>query len=262
MSIASMVRHFGRTSLAITGFAALVLATGFSALSPRPETALAGTAQDAATHSSLSARLMDRSRRVQVAELQQATPIVLQAIFAEEAQADMTPSLLATTPDEPAAVEETQAPAKDVSVRETSALIRAALKDAARPTDRQSQCLAEAVYFEARGESLDGQLAVAQVILNRVADKRFAKSICGVVQERSPGPSRACQFSFVCDTRSDVPTPSQAWNVAQAVAMVALNEATPDISDRALFFHATRVNPKWRHRMQYTRTVGTHAFYR
>jgi spore germination cell wall hydrolase CwlJ-like protein len=129
--------------------------------------------------------------------------------------------------------------------------------------DAEGLCLAEAVYFESRGQPLVGQLAVAQVILHRVADKRFAKSVCGVVQERSRGAGGACQFSFVCDANSDVPNNSASWDEAKAIAKVAL---TGDVSDvtggKALFFHALHAAPAWRLRMEKTATLGSHLFYR
>jgi spore germination cell wall hydrolase CwlJ-like protein len=129
--------------------------------------------------------------------------------------------------------------------------------------DSEGLCLAEAVYFESRGQPLVGQLAVAQVILHRVADKRFANSVCGVVQERSRGASRACQFSFVCDVNSDVPNNSASWDEAKAVAKVALMGELPDVTGgKALFFHATNAAPAWRHRMEKTATLGSHLFYR
>ncbi len=135
------------------------------------------------------------------------------------------------------------------------------LPDAA--LDRDGMCLAEAVYFESRGQPLMGQMAVAQVILHRVADKRFAKSVCGVVQERSRGAKGACQFSFVCDARSDVPSQSASWDEAKAVAKVALAGDMPDVTGgKALFFHATHAAPAWRHRMEKTATLGSHLFYR
>ncbi len=249
MRLTSMIRS-GRSSLAITGFAALVLATGFSALSPR--TPAAQQLGAAIPKLPMSAVFAEQDTPVQLAQMTGITPFPMQPLFTEEPQADARPSLLLDTPDEPAAVEQA----------DTASLVRAALNDGARTTDAESLCLAETVYFEARGESLDGQLAVAQVVLNRVKDKRFANSICGVVHERSPGPSKACQFSFVCDANSDVPSPSHAWNVAQAIATVALKNQAPDASNGALFFHTVHVSPKWRNRMQYTRTVGTHLFYR
>jgi spore germination cell wall hydrolase CwlJ-like protein len=129
--------------------------------------------------------------------------------------------------------------------------------------DKDGMCLAEAVYFESRGQPLMGQMAVAQVILHRVDDKRFAKSVCGVVQERSRGAKGACQFSFVCDARSDVPSQSASWDEAKAVAKVALAGDMPDVTGgKALFFHATHAAPAWRHRMEKTATLGSHLFYR
>jgi hypothetical protein len=121
------------------------------------------------------------------------------------------------------------------------------------------QCLAEAVYFEARGESIEGQLAVAQVIMNRVADRRFPNSICGVVQQRT---GRSCQFSYVCDSRSDEPRERRSWGIARAIAMIAAQDAWQDLTQGATHFHATRVNPAWNDIYVRTKAVGSHVFYR
>lgn len=253
MGLTLMTRQSWHTVLAVAGFAALLATTGFSALSTRSDDGL--TLSEKPKRLPLKAIFAQTSHRLELAALEQATPIQIQAIFNDDLQdtgiADTAPRLLAETTG-PAALPDGTAEKR----------IRSALKQNVSMTDAEGLCLAEAVYFEARGEPLEGQLAVAQVILNRVADKRFANSICGVVQERSPGPSKACQFSFVCDAHSDVPAPSRDWKIAQAVAVVAQDKNTLDITDGALFFHASRVNPKWRHRLALTRTVGTHLFYR
>jgi spore germination cell wall hydrolase CwlJ-like protein len=237
------------------GLTAMVMAAIFAATPPSSE--IASASRSTIAHLPMRAVFADHIGATQLASLRPRGAITLQATFNDTIQADALPSLLLDTPQEPAAVEDVPAATPDVA-----GSIRTALRQNIRMAEPESMCLAEAVYFEARGESLEGQLAVAQVILNRTKDGRFAKSICGVVQERSPGPSKACQFSFVCDSRSDTPTASRAWDTAQAVAHVALLEATPDVSAGALFFHTSRVSPKWRHRMAYTRTVGTHLFYR
>jgi hypothetical protein len=253
MGLTLMTSQSLRSLFGVAGFAALLLATGFSAMSPRHELHVASSEQP--KRIPLQAIFADPSNRVQLAGLDMATSIPLQAVFNDELQsagiADTAPRLLAEIPG-PAALPDGTAEKR----------IRSALKRNVSVSDAESLCLAEAVYFESRGEPLEGQLAVAQVILNRVADKRFANSICGVVQERSPGPSKACQFSFVCDAHSDVPAPSRDWKIAQAVAVVALDKNTLDVTGGALFFHASRVNPKWRHRLALTRSVGTHLFYR
>ncbi len=119
--------------------------------------------------------------------------------------------------------------------------------------DRELQCLATAVYFEARGEPLEGQLAVAQVILRRVELGRFGADICAVVKAPS-------QFSFVRQGRMPQPRTQAQWETAQAIAVVAHAGAWREIVPRATHFHATRVNPGWR--MARVATVGRHVFYR
>jgi spore germination cell wall hydrolase CwlJ-like protein len=241
--------------MGVAGVAAVVTAGQFASRAPSSE--ISAVAPAGIARLPMRAVFSDAIGKTELASMKPRGARTLQARFTEDIQSDAIPALLLDTPDEPAALEDVPATAGSVSDD-----IRTALTRNIRMAEPESMCLAEAVYFEARGESLEGQLAVAQVILNRTKDGRFAKSICGVVQERSPGPSRACQFSFVCDSRSDTPTASRAWDTAQAVAHVALQEATLDISSGALFFHTHNVNPKWRHRMAYTRTVGTHLFYR
>jgi len=117
-------------------------------------------------------------------------------------------------------------------------------------------CLAGAVYFEARGEPLEGQLAVAQVIVNRAEDGRFPSSYCGVVYQRS-------QFSFVKGGRMPrVRTGSAAWKRAEAIARVAHRGLWESKAGEALFFHANYVRPGWSHRKVALATIDTHVFYR
>jgi hypothetical protein len=120
----------------------------------------------------------------------------------------------------------------------------------------QMQCLAGAVYFEARGEPLDGQLAVAQVVINRAEDRRFPASYCGVVHQRA-------QFSFVKNGRMPrVRTNSGAWERAKAIAKIA-HEGLWDTDARdAVYFHASYVRPSWSRRMTRTAQIDTHIFYR
>lgn len=122
----------------------------------------------------------------------------------------------------------------------------------AQPTaygDRE--CLARAVYFEARGEPLEGQLAVAQVILNRVASGRFADTVCGVIAQRG-------QFSF---DRARMPANSRDWQTAKAIAAIAATAAWDAMAPRATAFHATRINASWSS-MHKVGTIGNHVFYR
>ena len=120
--------------------------------------------------------------------------------------------------------------------------------------DNEAECLATAVYFESKGEPLDGQLAVAQVIVNRVEDGRFGRDICAVVKAPK-------QFSFVKGNMLPEPTNRAAWETAKAVALIAISGSWPEIAPDATHFHATRVNPGWKN-LRRIATVGQHVFYR
>lgn len=118
------------------------------------------------------------------------------------------------------------------------------------------KCLAQAVYWEARGEDLDGQLAVAQVIINRTENHRFPGNYCGVVTQRS-------QFSFVRSGRiPDVRTGTRAWYRAKAIARIAHDELWDSEVGDALYFHARRVRPSWSHTKLARGTIDSHIFYR
>ena len=119
----------------------------------------------------------------------------------------------------------------------------------------EHECLAGAVYFESKGEPLQGQLSVAQVVLNRSSSGRFPSSICGVVKQRG-------QFSFVRGGRfPPIARGSAAWHRAVAIARIAMADLAESPTPRALFFHATRVSPGWRGLTRLA-TVGNHVFYR
>lgn len=120
--------------------------------------------------------------------------------------------------------------------------------------DDEAECLATAVYFESKGEPLDGQLAVAQVIMNRVEDGRFGRDICAVVKAPK-------QFSFVKGGSMPAPTSRAAWETAKAVALIAISGGWPEIAPDATHFHATRVKPGWKN-LRRVATVGQHVFYR
>jgi spore germination cell wall hydrolase CwlJ-like protein len=120
--------------------------------------------------------------------------------------------------------------------------------------DAQHECLAGAVYFEAKGEPLHGQLSVAEVILNRARSGRFPASACGVVKQRG-------QFSFVRGGRFPaIARTSLAWKRAVAIAHIAVRDLAESPAQKALFFHAKRVSPRWR--LTRVAAVGNHIFYR
>jgi spore germination cell wall hydrolase CwlJ-like protein len=120
--------------------------------------------------------------------------------------------------------------------------------------DSEHECLAGAVYFESKGEPLQGQLTVAEVILNRADSGRFPRTLCGVVKQKG-------QFSFVRGGRiPPIAKSSPAWRKAVAIARIAIEDLADGAAPKAMFFHATYVSPGWnRTRLA---TVGRHIFYR
>ncbi|MFA9199949.1 MAG: cell wall hydrolase [Cypionkella sp.] len=121
---------------------------------------------------------------------------------------------------------------------------------------RQLECLAGAIYFEARGEPLDGQLAVAQVVINRAESGRFASDYCGVVHQPA-------QFSFIrggAMPRAD--RGSLAWRRASAIARIAHEGLWDSAAGDALYFHARYVRPSWSRTKIARATIDSHIFYR
>lgn len=121
---------------------------------------------------------------------------------------------------------------------------------------REVMCLAQAVYFESRGEPLDGQLAVARVVVNRAESNVFPDDYCSVVTQRS-------QFSFV--RGGHIPEPnrsSAAWDRAVAIARIAHRDQWESPVDDALYFHATHMRPRWANRMTTRAQIDNHIFYR
>ncbi|HYD11700.1 MAG TPA: cell wall hydrolase [Allosphingosinicella sp.] len=120
----------------------------------------------------------------------------------------------------------------------------------------EEDCLANAVYFEARGESLEGQLAVAEVVMNRARSGRYPTTWCGVVVQRA-------QFSFVrggvipAANRS-----SEAWRRAVAIARIAQQGSTRLLEPNVLWYHANYVSPSWGRRLARSSVIGAHIFYR
>jgi hypothetical protein len=125
----------------------------------------------------------------------------------------------------------------------------------------ESDCLARAIYFEARSESEMGQLAVAKVVLNRVKDPAYPKTICGVVYQRA-NRTNACQFSIACDGNSDKPTSRIAWDQSKKIAARALaGDQSINILGAATYYHADYVNPKWSSSFKRLIKIGRHIFY-
>ena len=135
-------------------------------------------------------------------------------------------------------------------------------------------CLALNTYHEAKNQSLVGQIATAQVVMNRVEDNRFPNTICEVVKQGPTRPSwedpnkeypikHRCQFSWYCDGKSDVPKNEKAWRKAQDVAFLVLyNKIQLDVTEGATHYHATYVRPAWAKTKKRTTRIEKHIFYR
>jgi N-acetylmuramoyl-L-alanine amidase len=129
---------------------------------------------------------------------------------------------------------------------------------AGAPLDDEAHCIAVAVYHEARGESVEGQLAVARVIMNRAASGRYPTTWCKVVKQ-------PWQFSFVNPRTGHYPSideNSDAWQKALGITRLAVNNAVPSLSNDVLWYHADYVAPSWGRRLTRVDKIGTHIFYR
>jgi hypothetical protein len=132
---------------------------------------------------------------------------------------------------------------------------------AAPYSDDSLQCLTQAVYYEARNQSADGQRAVAQVVLNRTRDPAYPRSVCGVVfqgAERYTG----CQFSFTCDGSMNAWIEPYAWERAQGIAAAALSGSVYRPVGSATHYHTTAISPYWAPSLVQQAVIGAHVFYR
>jgi spore germination cell wall hydrolase CwlJ-like protein len=129
-------------------------------------------------------------------------------------------------------------------------------------SNKEQKCLAEGIYFEARGESVKGQAAVAQVILNRVRNPHYPDTICGVVYQNEDWRNR-CQFSFACDRIPDIIASPRHWKIAKEIAMaVTAGKIWFKDVGSATHYHATYVSPAWGPTMKRVEKIGKHIFYR
>ncbi|RME13853.1 MAG: cell wall hydrolase [Alphaproteobacteria bacterium] len=126
---------------------------------------------------------------------------------------------------------------------------------------KEWECLTEALYFEARGESVRGLFAVAEVILNRVDSPRYPNTVCKVVNQGT-GRRHACQFSFTCDGRPEAVSDKAAWERVGKVARAMLDGMPRRLTGGALFYHTHWVSPSWSRSMVQTAAIGAHEFYR
>ena len=141
---------------------------------------------------------------------------------------------------------------------------RVSLLTSMRPKDRpnlQWKCLAEALYFEARGEPAQGQFAVAEVILNRVDSPKFPNSICKVVNQGT-GRKHACQFSYTCDGKFERIANMAVYKQLVVIARAMIDGGIRQLSGGATYYHNTSVQPSWARRFEHTATIGIHKFYK
>jgi spore germination cell wall hydrolase CwlJ-like protein len=123
---------------------------------------------------------------------------------------------------------------------------------------REVQCLAKNIYFEAGSEPLDGKIAVAEVTMNRVKNG-YAKTVCGVVTQKNNG---TCQFSWVCEPKKAI-TMSTEWNQSKQIAEnILISQKKYSTIHGAMFFHADYVNPAWARTKDFVKKIGRHMFYR
>lgn len=132
----------------------------------------------------------------------------------------------------------------------------------------QHYCLAQNIYYEARGSSLADRAGVANVVMNRTKDRRYPETICEVVKQGKQDSQgnmirNQCQFSWYCDGKSDVPQDIDRWIDAQMLAWDMIeNNKYRGLTEGATHYHATYVSPRWTKDLQLVGRIGAHIFYR
>ena len=184
-------------------------------------------------------------------------------VLASHGDPDIKQSALVPSPDGDAKGGESVASKGEVTgddQRPRSPAERLALAGAARA--KAEKCLANAVYFEARGESVRGQIAVAQVVMNRVFSPFYPNDVCGVVYQNAHR-HLACQFTFACDGLPDIVTEPDAWERAKRISRDMLDGKLwmPEVS-KSTHYHAYWVHPDWVNEMKKVYKLGVHTFYR
>ena len=128
-------------------------------------------------------------------------------------------------------------------------------------SNKQMSCLAEALYFEARGEPIKGQLAVGEVILNRVEDTRYPSSICKVINQGT-GRRFACQFTYTCDGKLETVHERKPYEMALKIAKILMTTHEGKLTRGSTHYHSNYVNPRWSKRFERIAKFGRHIFYR
>lgn len=150
---------------------------------------------------------------------------------------------------------------RDAAVTSDIERLDTGLLNAANTAASERQCLAEAIYYEARSETLAGQKAVGEVVMNRVGSKHFPGTVCGVVYqgaERVTG----CQFSFTCDGSLDKTPKGKSWTRSEMLAEHLMIGAHKPMTARSTHYHTVDINPAWAPNLKSTRQIGSHKFYR
>ena len=135
------------------------------------------------------------------------------------------------------------------------------LRKHSEATMQEVQCLAEAIYYEARSESRSGQIAVAQVVQNRVLSRHYPDSICNVVYQGSER-TTGCQFSFTCDGSMEKAPGGGSWDRSKQVASYVMTQTPRSLVGRSTHYHTDYVDPVWSKNLTRTVKVGSHIFYR
>ena len=128
-------------------------------------------------------------------------------------------------------------------------------------SNKQMSCLAEALYFEARGEPIKGQLAVGEVILNRVEDTRYPSSICKVINQGT-GRRFACQFTYTCDGKLETVHERKPYEMALKIAKILMTTHDRRLTRGSTHYHSNYVNPRWSKKFERVAKFGRHIFYR
>ncbi|MBO9589224.1 MAG: cell wall hydrolase [Devosia sp.] len=192
--------------------------------------------------------------RMSVASINPATAAALDAI------AGIAPQTASLTPTDPIPAMASE----QLAYARANAPVTGAFSTTApvEVSEREKWCLATAIYFEARGEAYRGQVAVAQVVMNRVRDHRYPDTICGVVYQNQ-NKRNACQFSFACDGIPEVINEREPWAQAEDIAERYLKgELYLTEVGNATHYHATYVRPAWAPRMEKVTQIGLHVFYK
>ncbi|MFQ1699820.1 cell wall hydrolase [Loktanella agnita] len=182
----------------------------------------------------------------------------LGALLGQERQA------LSVVPDSRMSLLTSLPPADERGVATQSGVIYDRAYLASQPAATGSEeweCLAEALYFEARGESVRGMFAVGEVILNRVDNRSYPDTLCAVINQGT-GRKFACQFTYTCDGLAEVIAEERAWERVGKVARLLMDGTPRALTGGATHYHTRAVNPSWAQLFPRTAAIGSHYFYR